>query len=113
METMTGNLMEVFNNFIADFHNEKLKFPFKIEKLNDKQFIALYEWVSGFEEAIILREELWDPEEYPELSYQKKEELYHSMMTIQGLVDPVEIMDYLRLCQTSCSRKLFQDWTWN
>ena len=94
METMTGNLMEVFNNFIADFHNEKLKFPFKIEKLNDKQLVALYEWVSGFEEAIILREELWDPEEYPELSDQKKEELYHSMMTIQGLVDPVEIMDY-------------------
>ncbi len=55
---------------------------------------ALYEWVSGFEEAIALREELWDPEEYPDISDRKKEELYHSMMTIQGLVDPVEVMDY-------------------
>ena len=55
---------------------------------------ALYEWVSGFEEAIALRDELWDPEEYPDLSDEKKEELYHSIMTIQGLVDPVEAMDY-------------------
>ena len=94
MQTMTSNLIQVYNSFIADFDNNKLKFPFKIEKLNENQLVALYEWVSGFEEAIALREELWDPEEYPELSDQKKEELYHSMMTIQGLVDPVEVMDY-------------------
>ncbi len=94
MQAMTGNLIQVYNNFIADFNNDKLKFPFKIDKLKDQQFAALYEWVSGFEEAIALREELWDPEEFPDLSDGKKEELYHSMMTIQGLVDPVEVMDY-------------------
>jgi yecA family protein len=94
MQTMTGNLIQVYNTFIDDFHNHKLILPFNIEKLKENQLEALYEWISGFEEAIALREELWDPEEFPELSDRKKEELYHSMMTIQGLVDPVEVMDY-------------------
>lgn len=94
MQTMTGSLIEVYNNFIIDFTKNKLKLPFNIDKMKDNKFKALYEWVSGFEEALALREELWDPEEFPELSDRKKEELYHSMMTIQGLVDPVEVMDY-------------------
>lgn len=94
MQKMTGSLMEVYNTFVAAFHNNKLHLPFNIEKLKDNQFEALYEWISGFEEAIALREEVWDPEEFPELSDRKKEELYHSLMTIQGLVDPVEVMDY-------------------
>lgn len=94
MQTMTGNLIQVYNKSLADFQNNKLKFPFKIEKLKDSQLAPLYEWVSGFEEAIALRDELWDPEEYPDLSDRRKEEIYQSMMTIQGLVDPVEAMDY-------------------
>jgi yecA family protein len=94
MQEMTGTLIQVYNNFIDDFLNRKLHFPFKIEKLQDEGFREIYEWVSGFEEAIALREELWDPEEFPDLSVRKQEELYHSMMTIQGLVDPVEVMDY-------------------
>ena len=93
-QKLTGSLMAAYNKYIAAFQSGKLTFPFTIEKLQDDQFAALYEWVSGFEEAIALREELWDPEEYPELSDEKKEELYHSMMTIQGLVDPVEAMEY-------------------
>ncbi len=93
-QKMTGDLMEVYNKSITDFQKNQLTFPFTIEELQEDQFAVLYEWVSGFEEAIALREELWDPEEFPDLSDQKKEELYHSMMTIQGLVDPVDIMDY-------------------
>ncbi len=105
MQTMTGSLIEVYNNFIVDFTENKLKLPFKIDKMKDNQFAAIYEWVSGFEEALALREELWDPEEFPELSERKKEELYHSMMTIQGLVDPVEVMDYFE----DMPEQLFQE----
>ena len=94
MQKMTGHLIQVYNKCIDLFDNNKLTFPFNIEKLKDSQLAPLYEWVSGFEEAIFLRDELWDPEEYPDLSDRRKEELYQSMMTIQGLVDPVEAMDY-------------------
>lgn len=93
-QKITGDLMTAYNKYLADFQRNQLTFPFTIDQLQDDQFAALYEWVSGFEEAIALREELWDPEEYPDLSEQKKEELYHSMMTIQGLVDPGEVMEY-------------------
>jgi yecA family protein len=105
MQTMTGSLIEIYNNFIVDFTKDKLKLPFKIDTMKDNQFAAIYEWVSGFEEALALREELWDPEEFPELSDRKKEELYHSMMTIQGLVDPVEVMDYFE----DMPEELFQE----
>ncbi len=93
-QKMTGSLIAAYNKGIDDFEKNRLTFPFNIETLHEDQFAPLYEWISGFEEAIALREELWDPEEYPELSDQKKEELYHSMMTIQGLVDPMEVMEY-------------------
>ena len=93
-QKMTTYLVEAYNTCIADFRRNQLTFPFTIESLQDDQFAALYEWVSGFEEAIALREELWDPEEYPDISEAKKEELYHSIMTIQGLVDPMEAMEY-------------------
>lgn len=93
-QKMTGGLMTAYNKYIDEFQKGQLTFPFTIENLHDDQFAEVYEWVSGFEEAIALREELWDPEEYPDLSDEKKEELYHSIMSIQGLVDPVEAMEY-------------------
>jgi len=105
MQKMTGVLVAAYNNFLDDYHSNKLKFPFDIATLQENQFEPLYEWVSGFEEAIALREDMWDPEEYPELSESKKEELYHSMMTIQGLVDPVEVMDYFE----DMPEELFQE----
>ncbi len=93
-QKLTESLVAAYNKSIDDFQKNRLNFPYNIENLPEDQFAPLYEWISGFEEAIALREELWDPEEYPDLSDQKKEELYHSMMTIQGLVDPMEVMEY-------------------
>ncbi len=94
MQKMTAHLIQAYNKYLALFEKKELVFPFEIEKLQDSQLAQLYEWVSGFEEAIALRDELWDPAEYPDLNDRRKEELYHSMMTIQGLVDPVEAMDF-------------------
>ncbi len=94
MQMKMDTLIKVYNSFIDDFHANRLNLPFDIENLRDEQLESLYEWISGFEEAISLREEFWDPEEYPELSDKKKEGLYHSLLTIQGLVDPVEVMDF-------------------
>ena len=36
MQKMTGSLMQVYNKYIDDFHNNKLTFPFNIEKLQDE-----------------------------------------------------------------------------
>lgn len=94
MGEMTGCLMQVYNKFTAAFQDDHLSLPFAIDKLDEHQFDMLYEWVSGFEEALALREEIWDPEESPSLPDKNKEELFHAMMTVQGLVDPLEVMDF-------------------
>lgn len=93
-QDMVSCLMNIYNRFTDDFHNNALNFPFKIETSQEKQLELVYEWVSGFEEAIALREELWDPEENQWLQEKDIQELYHSMMTIQGLIDPAEVMDF-------------------
>lgn len=94
MKEMTGCLMQVYNKFTEAFQEERLALPFAIDKFEAHQFDILYDWVSGFEEALALREEIWDPEENPSLPNKSKEELYHAMMTVQGLVDPLEVMDF-------------------
>ena len=92
-EIMLSCLMGVLHKAIEDFHLGNLKFPFNINQLNAITLEQLYEWVSGFEEALALRDEIWDPEEYPALPKRAKEELYQSLMTVQGLVDPLEVME--------------------
>ncbi len=93
MVKMTDCLTRVYNQLVTNFHDNTLHFPFDLDTLHDNQLEAVYGWVSGFEEALALREELWDPEEYPKLAVRKKEDLMHSLMTIQGLVDPTDMLE--------------------
>jgi uncharacterized protein len=102
---MLDCLFAVYNRGITAFQANSLLFPFDLHDLSDKRMEQLYEWVSGFEEAVALREELWDPEEHPELPEQQREQLYHAMLTIQGLVDPSEVMEYF----DNLSEELFQE----
>ncbi|TKB07644.1 YecA family protein [Desulforhopalus sp. IMCC35007] len=94
VEEMHNCLIQVYNRQVAHFHDKKLTFPFNLNELDSAALEDLYAWVSGFEEAITLFEELWDPEEYDYLSEQQAQQLYHSLMTIEGLVDPYEVMDF-------------------
>ncbi|MBU1566158.1 MAG: UPF0149 family protein [Proteobacteria bacterium] len=93
LANMTDCLTRVYNQLVTSFYDNNLLFPFDLDTLRDDMLEAVYGWVSGFEEALALREEMWDPEEYPKLADRKKEELIHSIMTIQGLVDPTEMLD--------------------
>lgn len=93
MTKMTDCLTKVYNQMVIGFQDNNLHFPFDLDTLRDDMLEEVYGWVSGFEEALILREDLWDPEEYPKLAERKKEDLMHSIMTIQGLVDPTEMLE--------------------
>ncbi len=106
---MTNCLMNLYNRFTGDFHKDKLAFPHKIETSQEEQLERIYEWVSGFEEAISLREELWDPEEHQWLTEQSMQELYHSMMTIQGLIDPTEVMEFFANLPDEAFHEVFPD----
>jgi yecA family protein len=94
MEEMTGCLTTIYNRFVASFQAGQLDFPIDITTMDDQQIVTIYEWVSGLEEALALRDELWDPEQFPKLAKTKKEELYYSLMIVQGLVEPDQVMDF-------------------
>ncbi len=93
-QELTGGLIQIYKRFSTDFHNNKLKLPFDLSTLKDTQVPTVLEWTSGFEEALALREELWDPNEFPDLSDTHKEEHFFSMMVIQGMVEPLEVIDF-------------------
>ncbi len=109
MEEMNECLMEVYNSFITHFDNKTLDFPFSEEFLNSGNMEKIYEWVSGFEEALILREELWDPAEFPKISDAKAEELYYAMMVIQGLTDPDDVADFFAAMPEEIFKEAFPD----
>jgi uncharacterized protein YecA (UPF0149 family) len=89
--TLFENLQE---RLMAGFYQEQLTLPFDINTLKEKDISMVFEWVSGFEEALVLREELWDPQEYSHLPEKRKEELLYAMIGIQGIVEPGDILNY-------------------
>jgi yecA family protein len=108
-EDMIECLTTVFNKMVIRFQENRLVFPFDLEKVSNDQLEAMFGWVSGFEEALSLREELWDPEEYPKLSKRKKEQLMHSIMTIQGLVDPTDMLEMFENMPDDLFQETFPD----
>lgn len=108
---MIDCLVRVYNRLVAHFHDNTLHFPFDLDTLHDDQLETVYGWVSGFEEALAVREELWDPEEFPGLSERKKEDLMHAIMTIQGLVDPGEVLEFFEKLPDDAFREAFPNIT--
>ncbi len=106
-ESMLDCLIEVLNRFTNSFNDNSLVLPYDINAIDQENIPVIYEWASGFEEALSLRDELWDPEEFPDLSNKKKEELFYSMMIIQGLVDPLEVMDFFEEMPEEIFKEVF------
>ena len=109
IEEMHRCLIQVYSKFCAKFQDSSLFFPFNMEELDSDKIEDLYAWVSGFEEALSLCEVVWDPEEYDALPEQLTQQLYHSLMTIQGLVDPGEVMDFFENMPKEAFHEVFPD----
>lgn len=107
VETMHSCLIQVYSKLSANFQEQLLEFPFDLNNLDAESIEELYAWVSGFEEALSLAEEVWDPEEYTDLPKKHIEQLYHSLMTIQGLVDPAEVMDFFENMPQEAFQEVF------
>lgn len=87
-------LTQVYESFLARKMRGTLHFPYPVEDLQDKNLEELLEWSYGFEEALALRPEIWEPDDDSDDSDNKQEELFFSMMVLQGLNDPAEIMPF-------------------
>lgn len=110
-EKMYGHLMKIYNTLVSRHNSGKLVFSFDLENLDETDLENLYQWISGFEEALALREELWDPEEFKWLSETNKQDIYHSLMTVQGLVDPAEVADFTDTIPEELFREIFPEQT--
>lgn len=93
-ELLTDCLLQVYNSLVDAFHDDRLDFPIDLASLVDDQLLIVYEWVSGLDEALTLRASLWEPEILPKMAKAKQEELYFSLMIVEGLVDPEELTDF-------------------
>jgi len=109
VEEMTTCLTQLYNRMVAAFHDNDLVFPFDMNEMEDKDINIIYEWVSGFEEALAMRDELWDPEEFPELNERQKEEIYYSLMVIQGLVEPETVLEFFESLPDEVFLETFPD----
>lgn len=109
VEAMHSCLIQVYSKLSADFQEQNLHFPFDLNNMDSLSIEDLYAWVSGFEEALSLQEDVWDPEEFDQLPPKHTEQLYHSLMTIQGLVDPAEVMDFFENMPLEAFQEVFPD----
>lgn len=85
-------LIHVFDSFRARKLRGDLHFPYQVENLLDSDLDEILEWSFGFEEALSLRPEIWEPEEDPEAAGPEDEELFFCMMVLHGLNDPLNIL---------------------
>ena len=94
LDAMLSCLLEVYNTLVADFQADALLFPFDLNRLKKKDFELMYLWTAGFDEALALRPEIWEPEEMPFLSEEKADSVFFSLMIISGITDPDSSHDF-------------------
>ena len=62
-----------------------------MNNIKENEFEKIFEWTSGFEEALSLRPECW--EEQQDLSEEEQEHLMNSLVVIEGIVYPEDAID--------------------
>ncbi len=85
-------LLDVLNRHISGFQDGSLFIPFDMENLTDQDVDSVWEWTSGFDEALALRPECWE-EKQDGLSDEEIDHLMYSLIVIEGIVHPDEAMD--------------------
>jgi yecA family protein len=88
---MAGTLFAVLNKHIAAFHDNSLFMPFDMNDIKEKDFERIFEWTSGFEEALSLRPECW--EEQQDLTEEEQDHLMNSLVVVEGIVYPEDAID--------------------
>jgi yecA family protein len=91
-QQLIDTLLSVLNHHISGFHKGSLYMPFDMASLTDKDVDNVWEWTSGFEEALALRPQCWE-EEQESLTEEEQDHLIYSLIVIEGVVHPDEAMD--------------------
>lgn len=108
VRSMHRILHTVFLSFEGRRKRGELQFPYQLETMEKNDLTEVLEWVSGFEEALALRPELWEPDNFPRLLERKQEELFFSMMVIHGLIDPIEMLPFFEKLPDEVFAEVFE-----
>lgn len=89
-------LIQIYEAFVDRKKRGNLHFPYQMETMAEEKLEEVMLWCSGFEEALALRPEVWEPEESETTGFSKRaqQELFFSLMIVQGINDPVEIVPF-------------------
>ncbi len=106
-QEMMGCLMQVYNTFISAFQAGCLKFPYDVLHLKSKDYDSICGWVFGFDEALALRPDIWEPEERPHLAEEMANDVFSGLMVIQGFTDPQTATDIIEGLSEEIVRQIF------
>ncbi|KAB2891771.1 MAG: UPF0149 family protein [Desulfobulbaceae bacterium] len=108
-QEMLGCLMEVYNAFSDASRADTLHLPFNILTLKPGQYDAVFAWVFGFNVALSLRPDIWEPEDMSALPEDLTYEVMSSLMIIEGLIDPEVCTAYFEGLPGDILREAFGD----
>jgi len=82
------DLLQVRNTFNAAFRDGSLAFPFDIFSSRAQTFNVILDWTLGFDLALSLRPDIWDPDESSALPPGMVHDVLSSLMVVEGLLAP-------------------------
>ena len=108
-QEMLDCLMEVYNAFSEASRTDNLHLPFNILTLKPDQYDAVFAWVFGFNVALSLRPDIWEPEDLSALPEDLTYAVMSSLMIIEGLIDPEVCTAYFEGLPGDILREAFGD----
>ncbi len=87
---VSESLLRIFDNHISAFSENHLRFPFNLSHMieNNRSMEPLVCWANGLLDAFYFRSSFWDGEAFSKLDGKRQQLLYHSMLMIEGIIDP-------------------------
>jgi uncharacterized protein len=83
-------LMDAYNQFIRNFHDGTLEFPYDYQEINDNDdFIKIEDWCGGFSQAVKMRGNLWMPNVDSAEINEMQDEIISCIAIIGACSDPL------------------------
>lgn len=102
-------LTRVFEKHVAAFNEDRLAFPFNLSHMleNNGEIEPLVNWVKGFVDALYLRSSFWDGETFIEFDTDRQQLLYHSMLMIEGIIEPEMVKEVFEKLPIEVLRQVY------
>lgn len=103
------SLVRIYNEHVAAFGENRLGFPFDLSHMieNNGAMEPLINWVGGLIDALYLRSSFWDGEAFSGVETERRELLYHSMLMLEGIVEPEVVKEVFEKLPPGVLRQVY------